>query len=66
MLEARIRELEEQNVQLNTRLMETQVHAAKMEKSEFDAETNAGLLQNHNNAQKIVIGKLREQNDAMS
>lgn len=50
MLEARIRELEEQNTSLNTKLMEIQVRAAKLEKSEFDAETNAGLLKNHNDA----------------
>lgn len=60
MLEARIRELEEQNTSLNAKLMEMQVHAAKLERSEFDAETNAGLLKNRSDAQSIVIGKLQE------
>ena len=36
------------------------MRAAKLEKSEFDAETNAGLLKNRSNAQSIVIGKLQE------
>ena len=43
-MEAQIQELEEQNASLNARLMETQVRAAKLERSEFDAETSAGML----------------------
>ena len=57
-MEAQIDELKERNSCLNAKLMEMQVHAAKLEKSEFDAETNAGLLKNRSNAQSIVIGKL--------
>ena len=59
-MEAQIGELKERNASLNARLMEMQVRAAKLEKLEFDAETNAGLLKNRSNAQSIVIGKLQE------